>query len=235
VTDFVNDLTYFDDKLEKLHHLVAITKPSDHLANGGRMRYPSAIIGLPSKNHHLPRSLVYAFEELLVYYLLAAKRIDSGSESFAKHDDSQDHSWINRQLHHTRICVCHYLEQAAPDICVFPVVVDTPGRRDDPSLAMDIQPFRSEILAVVVRLSVLRTSIPTTASKRFLEAVSTNRGTTKEDELDVVAMYMEYCQRLRSEAFRRPRRRLFLDITGLLDELLLLDMLLKQQIMGFDR
>lgn len=49
-------------------------------------------------------------------------------------------------------------------------------------------------------------------------------------KLDLLAMYSEYCQQLRSEAARRPRRRLFLNIAALLDELYLLSGLLDESL-----
>lgn len=226
-TGFLSDLADVDNRLEKLHHLVAKPKPADHLANGEKTGKPATMVKPSSMSLPLPRSLVYAFEELLAYYLLCSRGMSAESEDIATHEH---HSWIDQRSRHARRCLYRYLEQAASDICVFPAFVDTPGRHNDSSMAVDIKMLRPNTLSCTVWLSVMRTSIPTAAPKGLSGVHSIIQPHTKADELDVVAMYTEYCQRLRSKAARRPRRRLFMDITGLLDELSLLNLLLHQNL-----
>lgn len=231
--DFLIDLCDFDARLEGLHHLVAKTKPLDVLDNvveGEAL--PTTILESPSAtSQKLPRSLVYAFEELLTYFILTARSISADNRVAASLGPTTHPLRINDLRHHARSCIHRHLEQAESDICAFPAEVGTPSRPDDPSLALDVKNFGNGSFCSIIRLFSLRTSVPISSSKRFPRGFSSANGaaTKGTNELDIIAMYTEYCQWLRSEAARRPRKRLFLDITGLLDELLLLDMFLKQQ------
>lgn len=128
---------------------------------------------------------------------------------------------IDELRSHVRSCVYRHLEQAEHDICTIPVIF-APG--DDPTPALGIGDFYSYAFQRAVLASTLRTSISMPPSKASDGTVLTN------PKLDLLAMYSEYCQQLRSEAARRPRRRLFLNIAALLDELYLLSGLLDESL-----
>ncbi|KAL2124626.1 hypothetical protein VTJ04DRAFT_991 [Mycothermus thermophilus] len=147
----------------------------------------------------LPRSLVYAFEDLVASLVVTARIM--GRAEF----DVFDIPAVGSE------------DEAEDD-----------ENDDDTDKTLWIRGCDAMSFARVLSMSILRTSISAPLTQR-VATVSDKNGTdpSKDDNIvinsetldDIVAMYTEYCQELRSEATRRPRKSLFLDITALLDEL----------------
>ncbi|KAL2265332.1 hypothetical protein VTJ83DRAFT_6432 [Remersonia thermophila] len=225
IMDTVNlvleDLAELDNCLKRLHRLVAKTRRPASLRNRPGTARPDKTQQPPQ----LPRSLVYAFEELVSYFVVVPRSLSIMNRTIAEFG----HCWylipdaesrVSR-INDLRLEVCSsvhkHFHQAECDICMLPTMRET-ADEDDANVALGIRTLDFSSLARIIEGSILRSSI-FKPSFRGLGATCPAGVAPKDAVVDVVAMYREYCQRLRSEADSRPRRRLFLDITALLDEL----------------
>lgn len=232
---FVKSLSDISDKLTKLHWLVA-TKPRDNSnkAQLQRRETPALTLTLlPPPPPSLPRSLVYAFEELMNYSPLQAKCLSLENRAAAvareKHyakavrllsrvQGMQKHCLDRRER------VQKHLQEAHGDI-----ILSRNGRYDAADTPLDVVALESESVARALMVSVLDNSITNTVLRPDSAGDPAGTGGNGDVEWDVVRVYKEYSERLHSEAARRPRRRLFLDIQALVDELDALKVVLRSE------
>jgi hypothetical protein len=189
----------------------------------------------------LPRSLVHAFEDLVTSLVVTARIMGVLNRAalvhgWEKHWPSRVRNGIQRARYLRQYilwCLCNHLGRAEFDVFDIPAVgsedeAEDDENDDDTDKTLWIRGCDAMSFARVLSMSILRTSISAPLTQRVV-TLSDKNGTdpSKDDNIvinsetldDIVAMYTEYCQELRSEATRRPRKSLFLDITALLDEL----------------
>ncbi|KAL1840531.1 hypothetical protein VTJ49DRAFT_352 [Mycothermus thermophilus] len=217
--DHLEDLEKLDETLRRLHRLVAKTNRTRAFVPRfvGLGQTPVAESPRPPQ---LPRHLVYAFEELVSYLVVAPRSLSVMNRVVAKHGSRGDwpegafmrFCWVDSLRTLARENLDKHLQQAECDICMFPAGLD---EDDDPNAVLGIKSFDFSSLARVIGTSILSNFIV----KPFMWKIAFTVVTDTNYVVDVVGMYKEYCRRLRSEADRRPRRRLILKIAALLDEL----------------
>lgn len=238
ISEFVGHLSEVSKYLNKLHWLVA-TNSRGRLQRRrrreqGRQRDAERSPSPPPRPPQLPSSLVYAFDELVAYYVLQAKRLSLDNRAalvMREKDVPRSYRLVRRseRLYErssaTLSRIQKYLEQARKGIIL------NGGQRvadEDRNTALGVTAFNTESLRRALTLSVLDSSfsmpLPLVASR------ATDTANAESPRWDVIGVYKEYSQRLHSEAARRPRRRLFLDIQALEDELIALRNLLKNHI-----
>lgn len=236
--EFVDRLSDISGHLNKLHWLVA-TNPRDN----PQRRQGGATVG-PPLPPQLPRSLVYAFDELVACYVLHAKSLSLENRAVLvagqcrKENQWEDYP-IAQQLFHrserirdrwrdTRGRVKEHLQQARRDIILSRGEPDSAGNNNEEALGTRAMDTTSLVRAL--NASVLNGTFSMPLSLRRAEGAASNTRSTnpspKDSKWDVIGIYTEYSKRLRAEAARRPRRRLFLDIHALEDELMALHDLL---------
>jgi hypothetical protein len=228
LVDYLSDIS---GNLNKLHWLVA-TNSRDNPQRRGRRR--GATTG-PPLAPPLPRSLVYAFDELVACYMLHAKRISLDNRANLvglRGDEDYGDKFSNlfvRSLKirerggDTQIHVKDYLQQARRDIILSRA---EPGLADgNEEEALGTMAFDSTSLVRALSVSVLYSTFSAPLPRRRANGPAGGGSTTtappgaEDTQRDVVGIYREYSKRLHAEAARRPRRRLLVDIHAFEDEL----------------
>ena len=230
--ELIDDLSDISGNLNKLHWLVA-TNSRDNQQRRGRRRATTTGPPLPPP---LPRNLVYAFDELVVYYMLHAKRIslENRAALIGLRGDVDDNDKISNLFHRcakicdrgrrTRARVKDYLQQAGRDIVLSRAV---PGFADgNEEEALGTMAFDTTSLVRALSVSVLYSTFSVPLPRRRAKGP---RG-SEDAQWDVVGIYKDYSKRLHAEASRRPRRRLFVEIHAFQDELMALGSLLSADI-----
>jgi hypothetical protein len=236
--ELIDHLSDFSDSLNKIQWLVA-TNSQDN-AQRRRPQTKSAI------RPQLPRSLVYAFDELVSYYILQAKclslqnrgiALSACSNNAPKQVSAQTALDRSRRLalrcHDNRARLQTFLQQARRDVILsrggrsgggISVGADDGGGAD--TTALGVQAFDTTSFMRALTWSVLDTSLSAPLPlKKTAETGGARVGPGRLEAgknvlaWDMIQMYSEYSKQLRAEAARRPRRRLFLDIHALEDEL----------------
>jgi hypothetical protein len=237
VKGLIDHLSDVSGSLNKIQWLVA-TNPQD---NARRRRSKTK----PATPHQLPRNLIYAFDELVSYYILQSKRLSlqnrgitlSASSNAPEQDSAHAALERSRRLalrcRDTRARLQRFLQQARRD-----VILSRGGhsRRisvgDDDgadTAALGVQAFDTTSFMRVLLRSVLDTSFSAPLPLKKIAGTGGARVGLGRLEVgkkvpawDVIRIYSEYSKHLHVEASRRPRRRLFLDIHALEDELVAL-------------
>jgi hypothetical protein len=224
--DFVDGLADVSGKLNKLHWLVATnSRDRQRQRRGGATRQSAS--PQPPENGPtlppLPRSLVYLFEELVIYYVLQAKRLslENRAVAVALHDESQGRQFYARsaRLHERcsdkRSQLQEQMKQGRRDIIL---ARGNPKAHGDPNAALGTMAFDTTSFLRVLPLSIADCSfamrIPRGSSDRGKYLAG-----SEDPWWDVMGLYEERSKRLHNEAARRPRRRLLLDIQAFQDEL----------------
>lgn len=233
--EFINHLSDFSGNLNKIQWLVATNSDNPHRPRSG------------PKLPQLPRSLVYAFDELVSYYILQAKRlslqnrgIGLSTRNNTEHESLQALNRSERlalRCRDIRARLQGYLQQARRDVILsrgagHGGVSGAGGGDDADTAALGVQAFDTTSFMRALARSALDTtlsaSLPPRKSAGTDYRVRPGRLKVGKDirAWDVIGMYSEYSKALHVEAARRPRRRLFLDIHALEDELAALEELL---------
>jgi len=240
--EFLDHLSDFSGHLNKIQWLVATNSRDSVQRRRPGFNLPRPPTGA-ALQPQLPRSLVYAFDELVAYYILQAKRLslenraiglnarDAVRESVQALERSER---LARRCRDTRTRVQGYLQQARRDVILSRGGHGATGE-DDLDTALGVQAFdtTSFMRAFVRSAPEVTFSAPLGQKKKAASTaarVGSGRvpaGPAQEPAWDVVGMYSEYSKQLHVEAARRPRRRLFLDIHALEDELEALEEILE--------
>ncbi|KXX76191.1 Magnesium transport protein CorA [Madurella mycetomatis] len=231
--EFINHLSDFSGSLNKIQWLIATnSQDNPHRRRSGP--------NLPQ----LPRSLVYAFDELVSYYILQAKRLSLQNRGISlnarNNANLESFQALNRserlalRCHGIRARLQSYLQQARRDVILsrgagHGGVSGAGGDDDADTAALGVQAFDTTSFMRSLIRSVLDTTfsapLPPKKTAGTGASVVTGRREVGKHTIqvwDVVGMYSEYSKHLHVEAARRPRRRLFLDIHALEDELVAL-------------
>jgi hypothetical protein len=170
----------------------------------------------------------------MAYYVLQAKRLSLDNRAalvMREKDVPRSYRLVRRS---ERLCerssttlsrIQKYLEQTRKGIILHG------GQRvadEDMNTALGVTAFNTESLRRALTLSVLDSSFSMPLSLMASRVADTSN--SESPQWDVMGVYREYSNRLHSEAARRPRRRLFLNIQALGDELTALRNLLKNHI-----
>lgn len=218
--EFIDHLSDFSGSLSKIQWLVATNLPrSSPRGRTGLHSYqpPTAATRQPQ----LHRSLVHAFDDIVAYYILQAKRISLQNRGIGLNmrDKVQESlqalarsTSLGFHCRDARAHVQSYLQQARRD-----VILSRGGNDTDTALGVQAFDRTSFVRALVL------SAVDTTFSAPLVQKKP--RG-PQGPEWEVLGMYSEYNKRLHVEAARRPRRRLFLEIHALEDELESLEELL---------
>ncbi|KAK0620585.1 hypothetical protein B0T14DRAFT_604152 [Immersiella caudata] len=180
----------------------------------------------------LPRNLVCIFEELVEYYLYFASQLSL--ENRAKtaiernNGDVEAVGLLDRALRMGSRCgttkrrIGEFVHKARRDILL--------ARHDVPEVGGGVFSSASALGIRAVDIGFVGQAVVASLMNRSTYAPPILRQEPTADasaipvtKLDVVKMYTEYIQYLQFEAARRPRRRLFLDIRALQDELIAME------------
>jgi hypothetical protein len=219
--EFIDHLSDFSGSLSQIQWLVATNSPD----NAQRRRPGPNLHQRPNEaapQPQLPRSLVYAFDELVAYYVLQAKRLSlQNREVGLNMRNPVRESWQAQKRIETQSFRCHgrvlhYLQQARRD-----VILSWGG--GDTDTALGVQTFDTTSFVRALTLSALHTSFLVPLAQKAATAARVGSkwapANPQHPAWDVVGIYSEYSKQLHLQAARRPRRRLFLEIHALEDEL----------------
>lgn len=239
--EFIGHISDFLSGLNKVQWLVA--RNSQRNAQKRRMGPNAHHQALPAAPP-LPRSLVYAFEELVGYYVLQAKRLSLQNRGIGLGMRNAEHESGHALFRSERLAfrcremrgrVLDYLQQAQRDVILARSRHWGPDN-DDADTALGVQAFDTTSFVRVFTISAFGTSVSAPLVRKEV-ATTARLGSSKarlaaqEDTAwDVVGMYSQYSKHLHEQAARRPRRRLFLDIHAFEDELEALTRLLKENL-----
>ncbi|GAB1318623.1 hypothetical protein MFIFM68171_08833 [Madurella fahalii] len=244
--EFISHLSDFSGSLNKIQWLIATNSQDNphRRRSGPNLPQPPT---KPTIRPQLPRSLVYAFDELVSYYILQAKRLSLQNRgiglSARNNADLESLQALNRSERLALRCsdirarLQGYLQQARRDVILsrgagHGGASGAGGDDDTDTAALGVQAFdTTSFMRALVRSALDTTfSAPLPPKRTAGTGASVGPGRLKVGKhiqvWDVVGMYSEYSKHLHVEAARRPRRRLFLDIHALEDELAALEALL---------
>lgn len=170
----------------------------------------------------LPSSLVHAFETLLCFYILTAKKLSLMNQKHnPTHKSRSRVNSLNLRFERAKLrCikadfkVVDLLANAKKDILL-------EGTKDQAEDTLGIRAVGAEFLIAAIVTTIQNRSIN-------LPEESTVH-TTAQSDLDVIDMYQKYNNQIHFEANRRPQRRVFIAIHELQEELDALDMLIRGQ------
>ncbi|KAK4033784.1 hypothetical protein C8A01DRAFT_39754 [Parachaetomium inaequale] len=230
--EFIGHISDFLSGLNRIQWLVA----RNSQGSAQRRRLVLNVHQPPPSAPPLPRSLVYAFDELVAYYLLQVKRLSLQNRAIGlgmrNNAEQESLHALNRSTRMAFRCrdirgrVLGYLQQAHRDVILAGSGRGGPdGDGDDADTALGVQAFGSTSLVRVLVMSALHTSFSAPLAQK--EAAAAARvGSSKarlagpqDPAWDMVGVYSQYSKHLHEQAARRPRRRLFLDIHAVEDEL----------------
>lgn len=240
--EFIDHLSDFSGSLNKIQWLVA-TNSQDNAPkrrSGPNLPQPPT---KPAVRPPLPRSLVYAFDELVSYYILQAKRLSLQNRGIGLSERSNNNSALEQKsakaaldrserlalrCHESRARLRGFLQQARRDVILSRGGYGGIGAGDDDAdtAALGVQAFDTTSFMRALIRSVPDTSF--SAPLPVKQTAGTGGAPVGPGRLevgkharawDVIALYSEYSKHLHAEAARRPRRRLFLDIHAFEDEL----------------
>lgn len=240
-TRILHNLEQFDESLRKLHRLVAkttravgMTQQAHPLGRGIR----GTRAGSSPQPPQLPKSLVGAFEDLVSYLVVAPRclamrhRISATSQEDASTVEAErrkNRCLIWRLI--TEQFLFENLRQAELDIWKLPATASEDGDLSAPLgvWSIDALSFERILGGAILLNSFLNTG------EWILGPISKNKSHPEPYIPPARNVYYMYSQDLRAEAIRRPRRRLFLDIAGLLDEAKLIWKTLREALIRVER
>lgn len=163
----------------------------------------------------LPAKVVRAFEQLMAMYMIQAqwlslnnRRSSSRIYSKAVQDRAED---LMLQGEAAKKQVYDYLQDAKKDI----VLMRGTSRHYIDGLGVEAVGAEFLVLAIMVSLQN--------------RSVLTRPASTAPERADFIELYQRYTSQLRFQANRRPKKRVFLDIHGLVEELDALEGMVKAQ------
>lgn len=203
--DFVDSLSKISRLINEIQWLVAST------AKDAQTQTPRP---------RLPSSLVHAFETLLCFYILTAKKLSLINQTHnPTHKSRARAGALNLRLERAKLrCikvdfkVVDLLDTAKKDILL-------EGTEDQAEDALGIRAVGAEFLIAAIITTIQNRSIN-------LPEESTLHISAQSD-LDIINMYKRYNDQIHFEASRRPQRRVFIAIHELREELDAIDMVIR--------
>ncbi|KAK0610421.1 cora-like Mg2+ transporter protein-domain-containing protein [Bombardia bombarda] len=207
VDDCVKHLTNMSRTVNELQWLVATNSRDQHGNNS-------------STRPQLPSNLVYAFEEIVCYYIITARRLSIMNRLAATSDRTKINHLeqrvikMNFRSRDVLDRINRFLRSAKKEV----ILAGAGGYEDADTLGVKS-----------VGIEFLVAALLTAVQNRPIGNAPKPTNTNFETGLDVVDLYRKYSAHLRFEANRRPQRRVFLDIHALEDELAALRAVLASQ------
>ena len=161
----------------------------------------------------LPANVVHAFEQIIAMYVIRAQWLSLNN----RRDSSFDQVALQRKIEelieredYAKQEVYNHLQDAKKDI----ILLKGTSRGIN---SVGVEAVGSEFLVMAIMVNL---------QNRSVLARSTS---TAPERADFIEMYQQYTSQLRFQAHRRPKKRVFLDIHGLEEELDALQRLLEAQ------